>query len=205
MKKLRNSQLNTAEEYDRIFLESEPNWQDFRRWHYLAKYLKEGMQVLDVGCLFSGIDEIVLKKFKNVWYTGTDISPGVINHKQINNRHPGTIDYMLDDISDSRLSKEQFDYVIMGELLEHMENPLEVIRKGMELLRIGGILALSAPLNETEAGEVDKERHLWSFSKNDILEALSIYGKVEIKILRSKWFPFYKYSFPTIVAWCKKQ
>jgi SAM-dependent methyltransferase len=99
-----------------------------------------------------------------------------------------------------------FDYVVMGQLLEHLEDPSKYLKEAMRVLKVGGILALSVPLNETEAGEVDGEgHHLWSFSEQDIIDLIKPYGPYEIEILKSQFIPEYKYRFPHIIGFVKKQ
>ena len=40
MKRLREDSFkNSPQEYDRLFKETEPNWEDERRWKYLLKRL----------------------------------------------------------------------------------------------------------------------------------------------------------------------
>ena len=98
---------------------------------------------------------------------------------------------------------EQFDYIVVGQLLEHLGYPTIVLSQAFRVLKKRGILSLSVPLEETEKGEVDKI-HVWSFSKQDILNLLSPYGKVWMKILHSQYFPRYRYHFPHIVVYCRK-
>jgi SAM-dependent methyltransferase len=97
-----------------------------------------------------------------------------------------------------------YDYVVMGQLLEHLEDPAKYLKEAMRVLKVGGVLALSVPLNETEAGEVDSI-HLWSFSEQDIIDLIKPYGRYEIEILKSQFIPEYKYRFPHIIAFVQKQ
>jgi SAM-dependent methyltransferase len=94
---------------------------------------------------------------------------------------------------------------VLGEVIEHMEEPERVIRETMRILKRGAVLALSTPYKEAiEPGAVDAERHLWSLDKNDIIKLLSPYGSVRLATLGSQYFPRYVYNFPSIIAWCKK-
>ena len=98
-----------------------------------------------------------------------------------------------------------FSYAVAGELLEHLEDPHKFIKEVFRILKPGGILALSTPLDEArEPGAIDSERHLWSFKVDDIMKILIPYGKIKIAILRSQYFPTYQYHWPIILAWVKK-
>ncbi len=99
-----------------------------------------------------------------------------------------------------------FGYAVAGEILEHLEYPEKFIKETMRILRPGGTLALSTPKDElVEPGAVDKDRHLWSFSVEDIRNLLEPYGNVDVDIMGSKYFPIYEYHFPTLIEELKKK
>lgn len=204
--------LNSPEEYDRIFLQRQKkgvNWADERRWKMLLKYYKPYTDLVDLGSLDSKIPQYM--KQANGYYLGVDMAVKAI--KAMNQNYPlryplnfntlfkvGDICKLPEDLNN------KFDYAVLGEVLEHLERPQDAVREAFRILRLGGILAISVPLmEENEPGAVDKHRHIWSFSTNDILELVEPYAKnVKIKILRSKYFPIYKYSWPTIICWAVK-
>ena len=201
MIRLQEKNINTPEEYGRIFevrKEKETDEFDLRRWSELFSKYKGGM-LLDLGCLDSGIVELIPDKSK---YFGLDISPLPI--KEMGSKYPSAT-FVIGDLYDISLGQDLMDYVVIGEVLEHLEKPEEAIKEAARVLKSGGILAVSVPLEEAkEPGAVDGERHLWSFSEEDIKNLLSPYGEVEIKILRSIKEPVYKYCWPQLIAWCKK-
>jgi 2-polyprenyl-3-methyl-5-hydroxy-6-metoxy-1,4-benzoquinol methylase len=115
------------------------------------------------------------------------------------------IKWEVRDGYNTQFENEKFDYVVIGEVIEHLENPTHFITEALRILKPGGVLAISTPLEEEkEFGAVDAERHLWSFSEQDILDILSIHGSVETQILRSLQEP-YKYCWPQLVAFCIKK
>lgn len=201
MRRLRkDSGKNSPKEYDRIFKvrrEQGVDSQDKRRWKKLLKFYKGG-DLLDIGCL----DSVIPAKIYPNRYFGIDLSEEVISRMEV--YHPYAWFY-VQDLYKMKFSKNRFNYIVMGEVLEHLEDPKKAIKEATRVLKPGGVLALSTPLEETELGEVDKERHLWSFSKQDMFDLLSPYGEVTVKRLGSEWFPRYKYHFPTIIAYCKKR
>ena len=154
----------------------EPNWFDIKRYRALYRYVK-GEKVLDLGAYMKNPQQWFSK---NTGYIALDWVPYILPYED-----------------------EQFNYIVAGQLLEHIESPALILSEAFRVLKRKGILSLSVPLEETERGEVDKI-HVWSFDKGDIHNLLSPYGKVWMKILHSQYFPRYRYHFPHIVAYCRK-
>jgi ubiquinone/menaquinone biosynthesis C-methylase UbiE len=208
MERLIKENINTSAEYDRIYLERSKksvDSQDMRRWKRLLHFYRGG-KLVDLGCLDSEVDQLVLHRnsfFDS--YLGIDISEVCIIEGRKRWPSDKNIEFELGDVYNTRFGDNTFDYAILGEVIEHLEHPVVAIGEAMRILKKGGILAISTPLEEAkEVGAVDGERHLWSFSKKDIINLLSPYGKVKVETLGSEWFP-YKYHWKTIVAFCTKK
>jgi len=203
MQRLQEKNINTAQEYNRIFQErakAGPSWQDVRRWKKLLKYYDDGF-LIDIGCLDSQIPDLIRDKDK---YCGIDLA---IDVNVMKKKYPGA-NYENLNLYNLHLRgwASEYDYAILGEVLEHLEEPERAVKKAFSILRPGGVLAISVPLEEAkEPGAVDGDRHLWSFTKNDIKELLEPYSsKVKFKIIGSQWFP-YKYAWPTLLAYAWKK
>jgi len=177
MKRLAKENKNTPDSY----IQKEPDWFDRKRLKLLVEYYNGG-KLLDLGSYG--------KHLRNEAY-----------ELGLGNYEFEAIDWMPEKLE---YKNNTYDYVVMGQLLEHLDDPIKYLKESMRVLKVGGIFALSVPLNETEAGEVDKI-HLWSFSENDIIEMLKPYGRYEIEILRSQQIPEYKYHFPYIIGFVKKE
>ena len=205
MKRLQEKNINTPEEYDRIFhLRSfnEPHWQDVRRWKAMMKYYRGG-NVLDIGCLDSQITIMARAMDPSTDVVGTDVASEAV--EEMRWKYPD-ITFLVDDIYKTELPRAYFSYVCMGEVIEHLERPEEAIQMAISLVKPGGMLVISTPYKEeVEPGAVDKDRHLWSFDRQsieDMTYQASGYGTVKFKILRSRYFP-YQYCFPQMIAYCK--
>ncbi len=157
------------------YIQKPLDWFDNKRIKHLLRFY-EGGNILDLGSFNSPLKE---------WYEDYTTS----------------VDWVPDELP---YKNESFYYVIMGQLLEHLEDPSKYLKEAMRVLKIGGVLALSVPLNETKSGEVDKEHHLWSFSEQDIVDLISPYGRYEIEILKSQHIPEYKYHFPYLISHVQK-
>lgn len=206
MKRLIEENKNTSQEYDKIYFERQKKGvdsQDLRRWNKLLRYFKGG-DLVDLGCLDSQIYPLLRKKFPepSFSYTGIDISKEAISDMQKKYLEVG---WYAKDIYNLNIVEDCFDYAIMGEVIEHLEEPEKAIKEAMRILKPGGILAISTPLNEArELGAVDLDHHLWSFDKEDLKKLLSPYGRVKFDRLGSEYLPKYKYHFPSLLAWVKK-
>ncbi len=175
MKRLSKENKNTPTSY----IIKPPDWFDELRLKTMVKYFTGG-RLLDLGSFGAEIHKYVVAK-------QTVIKP---------------VDWVPEVLPEEDNS---YDYVVMGQLLEHLDDPAKYLKEAMRVLKVGGVLALSVPLNETEAGEVDKNCHLWSFSEQDIIDLLKPYGRYEIEIIKSQFIPEYKYHFPCICGFVKKE
>lgn len=207
MKRLIYEHKNSAEEYDRIFRErakKEPAWTDMRRWEKLiAKY--RGGSILDIGCLDSQIPRLVVERFPNAEVWGIDIASQAMAALKAMPM-PGNVFYVVMDLYEMKFKDGEFDYAVMGEVLEHLERPKSAVEEAVRVLRPGGTLAVSVPLNEaSEPGAVDAERHIWSYTIADLVSLLRPYGRVKTAVLGSRHFPRFRYAFPTAIAWLKKK
>ena len=204
MERLIEENNNTAEEYDEIFKDRQlkkVDLFDLKRWNLLSKFFKGG-KLIDIGCLDSLIPIMMKIKYPFSEVYGLDHSEETIEF--LKNEYP-MVSYIKRDLYQTGFPKNCFNYVVMGEVIEHLEDPEKAIKEAMRILKPRGILALSTPSNEAvEPGAVDKEHHLWSFEMKDIKRMLREYGRVKVTTIGSTYFPKYEYNFPVIISWCKK-
>ena len=204
MERIQEVDINNPEEYKRIWEErmnKDIDVFDMKRWKLLLKYFHGG-KLIDLGCLDSEVPLMAKKKFPKAEIWALDFVKEVIDsYKEV---YP-EIMYVVGDVYKTTFPSNYFDYVVLGEVIEHLERPTDAIYEAFRILKKGGILALSTPLEEIkELGAKDKDRHLWSFNKEDIEEMLGVYGTVKIKIMKSQYLPIYKYNFPNIIAYGRK-
>jgi SAM-dependent methyltransferase len=113
------------ERYPRIWdlkLIKRPSW-------LLKKHLRPAMRILDVGASDRRMERRVKDVYPDILYKSMDIDRSVPH------------DYSLDDIN------EQFDLIILFEVIEHleMEQGVEMLGRLREMLADGGQLIISAP------------------------------------------------------------
>lgn len=200
----KQSNKNSPAEYDRIFKERAkkgPSWQDVRRWKELFSKYKKGI-LLDMGCLDSGIIELISQRAD---YIGIDLAEESL--REMSKHYPEGRFLKINLYNTDFSTNGWISYVVLGEVLEHLDRPADAIKEALRILKPGGILAISVPLEEAkEPGAIDKDRHLWSFTKQDIWDLVMPYSNlIKSNVLRSKWFPRYKYCWPTLVVWAWKK
>lgn len=205
MKRLtENGEANSPLAYDGIYQKRKDigvDEFDHRRWKRLLKHFRGG-KLADLGCLDSLIPKLAHEKYPHSEVWGLDLAEKAI--EDMRKEYPFAF-FEVGDVYSTQFPPRYFDYVVAGELMEHLDDPAAFLKEAFRILKRGGTLALSTPKEEAvEPGAVDAERHLWSFSVDDIYELLEPYGQVTIEVLGSRYFPIYKYAFPSIIAYCKK-
>lgn len=108
------------------------------RYFRISERINSG-KVLDVGCC-RGILYLFLKD-KDVEYIGLDKDEELagIANKITKNR------VVCEDIYTNKFKRNSFDVIVLCEVLEHVENPLQLLRECKGLLKEGGRVIGTAP------------------------------------------------------------
>ncbi len=72
-----------------------------------------------------------------------------------------------------------FDYLATAEVLEHMENPEDVLKEMVRVVKPGGMLAISVPNDDNGGYAIDW--HIWSFNREGFKQLLSKYGTASVE------------------------
>ena len=179
MKRLNTENLNTAKMSNNMFKhrwQEEEHYIDFKRFQELVKYFKGG-KYRDAGCFNSPMAHEIIKTFPKTESWGLDHADYVI--KVLKERHP-QVNYIVGDIYRMDFENKYFDYIVMGEVLEHLERPEEAVKEAIRILKSDGYLAVSVPFEEIISQPAVSDEHLWAYTEKDIKDLLSPYGEVEI-------------------------
>ena len=172
----------------------------------ILKYVKKGSIVFDVGCntgnLAKGLTEI-----KNCKIYGVDISDKAL---EIASKY--LADYKLLDLenfSSFPFSHINFDYIVLADVLEHIRNPYEVLKKIQDQLKYKKVIVslpnvafitirlklLIGKFDYKKQGIMD-ESHLHFYTKKTMIELFTNAG---FKIVNCTPFPLTnkKFSFIT--------
>ena len=172
------------------------------RLDLLSDFLPEKAVILDAGC--GNGDFISLAKPRYIVH-GSDLSKNAIDHAK--NRFPD-IQHLLTAGSLNELTsqKTKFDGICLWDVIEHLEQPKEVVTKLFELLKPGGYIFLSTPKFDSATSKIMKWNwafmipplHLGFFSSKSLnyLFCKLIGAEFVFETSRGKWtnlaFIFYK-------------
>lgn len=194
MRRLNTLNLNKPETVETVFKNrwrEQMHYIDWPRYQRLVRYYEKG-RFLDLGCFNSPLAYEIKLDYPEAEVWAVDNCPYLI--EVLSKRFP-EVKYEVRDALDNKFENEYFDYIVMGELLEHIEKPKDLIAETMRIIKPGGYLALSTPYKETAETLLSAE-HLWAFGDDDIIEFLEPYGEVTIT--------HYRDSNNVIIAYCKK-
>lgn len=149
----------------------------------IFSYVATNSVVLDVGCACGDLaGELVYQKKCTVY--GIEYNPQSVEICRKKNIFKEVAAYDLNNLPDKLLTsyKKKFDYIILGDVLEHLVSPLDVLQKIKNCLKPEGYIIISVPnvahasikanllLNDwsyTEIGILDKT-HLHFFSSQSL-------------------------------------
>jgi 2-polyprenyl-6-hydroxyphenyl methylase/3-demethylubiquinone-9 3-methyltransferase len=143
------------------------------RLHWIADQVVEG-PVLDLGCSQGTGSWIIASQGFDV--LGVDLQGEAIAYALENYRDKatggGTLDYKQADLF-SYADGREYGTVVLGEVIEHFENPAEVIGKAASHLRDGGRLIITTPY-----GVHPEEDHSSQFSVPGFVRILPDFASV---------------------------
>jgi len=130
-----------------------------------------GSDVKEKLSLFCNVDKNAIIDVVDISESSINLAKNLINNDRIN--------FTLANIFDFN-SNKKYDFITMGEVLEHVENPLSLLLKLNELLNKNGTLYITAPTN---APTID---HIYLFK--NINEIKSLLNKAGFKIEKDIYF-----------------
>ena len=106
-----------------------------------------GPRVLDVGCS-EGILEVLLAR-RGIEVTGIDVDPDALHFaRELLTREPANVrervDLVQGDLMETRLTDGTFDTLVMGELLDLLDDPETMLDCGLDYLQQGGRVVITA-------------------------------------------------------------
>jgi 2-polyprenyl-3-methyl-5-hydroxy-6-metoxy-1,4-benzoquinol methylase len=101
-------------------------------------------KALDIGCSTGALGEQIKQKNNNVEVVGIEFDEQMANvaKKKLDNVIVGDVETI--NLADS-LSLNYFDCIIFADILEHLENPWEILKSSVNFLNDGGVIIASIP------------------------------------------------------------
>ncbi len=140
-----------------------------RRIDWMAEQA-QGPRVLDVGCS-EGILDLLLTR-RGVQVTGVDRNPEALEFaRELLAEEPAEVVERVQlihaDLLEGDLAADPFDTLVLGEILEHLEDPATLLDRSLSLLRPEGRVVVTTPF-----GYHPHENHHQTFYLSDFIALL---------------------------------
>ena len=127
----------------------------------------QGRKILDVGCSEGVLEILLARKGFNV--TGVDINAEALAFaRDLLAREPeevrSRVRFVHGDLAQARLLDDRFDTLVMGEILEHLEDPQTLLNRSLDLIRPNGRVIITTPF-----GYHPDEDHRQTFCLSDFI------------------------------------
>lgn len=131
------------------------------RFNRALDEIVDGDKVLDIGCGVGVFTKLVknTKPECEVW--GVDISSQAIAD---NTKERGDINYKQGFIGSIDVSKDYFNVVFSGEVLEHLDNPKDLFIDAHKALINKGKFIVTTPHTD----RIRSPEHVWEFTHDDV-------------------------------------
>lgn len=195
MIRLNQENINTPENSNKRFTGAVGLF-DIERFEKLAKHF-DGGKYLDMGAFDSILPQLLAERYPSSQIHVLDFAGEIIEF--LKPRFPKVIYHHWDIRNDDGyllpFRDNELDYVVSGEVIEHMEDPKAFVTELLRIIKPGGWLAVSTPHNEAvRAEKIGGPFHLWSYDEQDMTDL----GFTEIDMqLEGK--------FNTMLAWQQKK
>lgn len=157
--------------YPKIFEKYKSIFQNFfeERFKRLSQYNPPLGKWLDIGCGF-GLWQMHLQN-KGIPSLGLEIEANAFAYTQ--NLKLDVIQKSFEEFE----SAELFSVITVCDVLEHVENPVDFIKKCERMLKSGGLLYIQVPdvlgIKIPFGDSLGLPHHLWQFNKNSLKKVLN--------------------------------
>ncbi len=158
-------------------------------WKSRVKKIKKNIRsnskikkILDIGCSFGGL----LENAKNLKFDtfGLEISDFSRSYARNELKHK-----VYKNFQEANFNNNYFDAITMIEVIEHLDDPVHILKKIFQKLKKGGLFVIqTANMNGMQAKK-QKENyhyflpgHLFYFSKKNLVEELKKIGFKKVKV-----------------------
>ncbi len=161
------------------YLKQAPKAEEKQRmgWHlekyrFSQQFINKHSIVADIGCGLGFGSKLLADKSRMVY--AFDINPELIGYLKEKYGSISNIEWNVFNVETDELSEEQFDLVCLYEVLEHLHNPLDSLRKIRKSLKKGAFLLLSVPNSALIDSKGSNRYHQTGFNLDSLNKLLRI-------------------------------
>lgn len=159
---------------------------DNHSWGLIYKYVKDSSKVLDVGCSSGTLGQVLIER-KNCIVDG--IEPYHQDAVEASRKLRKVYELNVESADLSAL-KQKYDVLIFADVVEHLVEPINTLKRVRQLLKPGGVILYSIPnmahisirlsllegkFDHTETGIIDKT-HLHFYTHRQIEKTFEAAG-----------------------------
>lgn len=148
---------------------------------YIVRLVGPGKRVLDVGCATGYLGETLKRRGCEV--VGVELDPDAA-------AKAATVldDVVVADLEQADLlamfGPDSFDVVVFGDVLEHLRDPLPLLRSSVGLLRPGGSVVISVPNVAHGSVRLALLQGRWEYNELGLLDATHVTFFTRASLLR---------------------
>lgn len=109
-----------------------------RRFEEVSKVIEPANNVLDVGCADGVFSNVIFKKTKAKKYIGIDVVKSSVDWAKKHWKKNKAMTFKVGDAHQLKYKANTFDAVFIMEVLEHVEDPVKVLKEVKRILKKKG-------------------------------------------------------------------
>jgi len=166
---------------------------------FINENLTDGATVLDYGCAHGMFTNYLAQVFPNVNFIGVDVSSAAIEQadKKAVELKLDNVAFHLDDWLDTEsLSAGHFtncDMLILGEILEHVPDPVDFMETVSSVVGTGTHIVITTPIGPWESLSYEKEYpkryHLHHYERSDLQDMFGHHEDFAVNCLPASHIP----------------
>lgn len=178
MKRIQEENYNTKDFYNQVlvahFLESGvKDEKDIVRLRKLLNCFCSG-KLVDIACGISYLPFIVSELLFCEKVFAVDFADKFIDLMKLvapRSLFGQKIEYVVGETTQLPFEDLYFEYAVLGEILDHSEDPPAVLFEAHRVLKKNGIVAISVP-NIMSGDHAEEKNHLWHISREDLIDLI---------------------------------
>lgn len=143
----------------------DPGHYEYPRSQWVVSVISGG-ELLEIGCGNGGMTRLLSPRVDSI--TAFDVSrPSLAELEKLELPNVRTEHGLVENFRPAK----KFDWVLLSEVIEHLRDPKDIVKRSFEFVAPGGTMVLTTPNGHWESDE-----HLHEFSMTTFAEILSVTG-----------------------------